>query len=175
MLDRARGEARAVARDTAWRVATHDTLGADDLAAETPADEAVASRQRLRQLVDAVADLPPQMQPPQRQADYTGLEQYLSENYTVERTELREGEVPDDVDVLIVGKPGPLDPRQQYALDQYLMRGGTIVALAGRYHIEPSRQGLSAVQDPAPFFDLLQTWGVGVRDALGNEAFGHVA
>jgi ABC-2 type transport system permease protein len=111
-------------------------------------------------------NLPPQMQPPQRQPDYTGLEQYLSENYTVERTELREGEVPDDVDVLIVGKPGPLDPRQQYALDQYLMRGGTIVALAGRYHIEPSRQGLSAVQEPAPLFDLLQTWGVSVRDAL---------
>lgn len=62
MLDRARGEARAVARDGAWRVATHDTLGPDDVAAETPADEAVASRQRLRQLVEAVADLPPQMQ-----------------------------------------------------------------------------------------------------------------
>jgi len=62
MLDRARGEARAVARDGAWRVATHDMLGPDDVAAEPPADEAVASRQRLRQLVDAVAELPPQMQ-----------------------------------------------------------------------------------------------------------------
>lgn len=62
MLDRARGEARATARDDAWRVVTHDTLGGDDVAGEPPADEAVASRQRLRQLVDAVGELPPQMQ-----------------------------------------------------------------------------------------------------------------
>lgn len=62
MLDRARGEARSVARDAAWRLVAHDSLGADDVAADAPADEAVASRQRLRQLVEAVADLPPQMQ-----------------------------------------------------------------------------------------------------------------
>jgi RNA polymerase sigma-70 factor (ECF subfamily) len=62
MLDRARGEARAVARDAAWRIVAHDTLGSEDVAAEAPADEAVASRQRLRQLVEAVAELPPQMQ-----------------------------------------------------------------------------------------------------------------
>jgi RNA polymerase sigma factor (sigma-70 family) len=62
MLDRARGEARTVARDGAWRMATHVSVGGDDVAEEAPADEAVASRQRLRQLVEAVAELPPQMQ-----------------------------------------------------------------------------------------------------------------
>jgi RNA polymerase sigma factor (sigma-70 family) len=62
MLDRARGDARAVARDAAWRQSAHVTLGGEDVAEETPADEAVASRQRLRLLVEAVVDLPPQMQ-----------------------------------------------------------------------------------------------------------------
>jgi RNA polymerase sigma-70 factor (ECF subfamily) len=62
MLDRARGEARSVARDAAWRLVAPDSLGGDDVAADAPADEAVASRQRLRQLVEAVAELPPQMQ-----------------------------------------------------------------------------------------------------------------
>nr|WP_296600287.1 RNA polymerase sigma factor [Phenylobacterium sp.] len=62
MLDRARGEARAVARDAAWRRVAHASEGGEDVADEAPADEAVASRQRLRQLVDAVGDLPPQMQ-----------------------------------------------------------------------------------------------------------------
>ena len=62
MLDRARGETRAAARDGAWRQAAHATIGGEDVAEEAPADEAVASRQRLRQLVDAAADLPPQMQ-----------------------------------------------------------------------------------------------------------------
>jgi RNA polymerase sigma-70 factor (ECF subfamily) len=62
MLDRARGEARALARDTAWRRVAHQSLGGEDVAGEAPADEAAASRQRLRQLIEAAADLPPQMQ-----------------------------------------------------------------------------------------------------------------
>ncbi|WP_293908147.1 RNA polymerase sigma factor [Phenylobacterium sp.] len=62
MLDRARGEARAGARDAAWRRTAHASVGEEDVAEEAPADEAVSSRQRLRQLVEAAADLPPQMQ-----------------------------------------------------------------------------------------------------------------
>jgi RNA polymerase sigma factor (sigma-70 family) len=60
MLDRARGEARSAARDTAWRQIARTEVGGVDVADETPADEAVASAQRLRQLVAAVQDLPPQ-------------------------------------------------------------------------------------------------------------------
>ena len=60
MLDRARGEARSVARDTAWRQTAHAEVGGTDVADLPPADEAAASAQRLRQLVAAVAELPPQ-------------------------------------------------------------------------------------------------------------------
>jgi RNA polymerase sigma factor (sigma-70 family) len=62
MLDRARGEARTLARDSAWRWVAHASVAGEDVAEEAPADEAAASRERLRRLVDAVADLPPQMQ-----------------------------------------------------------------------------------------------------------------
>lgn len=62
MVDRTRGEARAAAREAQWRGATRTSLGGEDVAEEPPADEAAASRQRLRQLVEAVAELPPQMQ-----------------------------------------------------------------------------------------------------------------
>jgi RNA polymerase sigma-70 factor (ECF subfamily) len=62
MLDRARADQRAAARDTAWRQTAHASLGGEDVADLPPADEALASRQRLNQLVGALADLPPQMQ-----------------------------------------------------------------------------------------------------------------
>jgi RNA polymerase sigma factor (sigma-70 family) len=62
MVDRTRGEARAAARDAQWRGAHRTSLAGEDIAEEPPADEATASRQRLRQLVEAVAELPPQMQ-----------------------------------------------------------------------------------------------------------------
>ena len=58
MLDR--GEARSAARDTAWRQVARTEVGGVDIAEEPPADEAAASAQRLRLLVAAVQDLPPQ-------------------------------------------------------------------------------------------------------------------
>ncbi|HEY0437082.1 MAG TPA: sigma-70 family RNA polymerase sigma factor [Phenylobacterium sp.] len=60
MVDRARGEVRAAARDTAWRQVARTELGGVDISDEPPADEAAASAQRLRQLVAAVERLPPQ-------------------------------------------------------------------------------------------------------------------
>ena len=60
MLDRARGESRAAARDTAWRQVARTEVGGVEVADEPPADEAAASAQRLRLLVAAVRDLPPQ-------------------------------------------------------------------------------------------------------------------
>jgi RNA polymerase sigma factor (sigma-70 family) len=60
MLDRARGEARSATRDTAWRQAVRTEIGGVDIAEEPPADEAAASAQRMRQLIAAVQELPPQ-------------------------------------------------------------------------------------------------------------------
>jgi len=62
ILDRARAETRSAVRESAWRESTHIRLGGEDVADLPPADEAVASRQRLAQLVEAVSALPPQMQ-----------------------------------------------------------------------------------------------------------------
>lgn len=62
LRDRARGEMRSAAREADWRNAHHATVAGEDVADDAPADEAAASRQRLRQLVEAVAELPPQMQ-----------------------------------------------------------------------------------------------------------------
>lgn len=60
MLDRARGEVRSAARDTAWRQLARTEVGGVDVADDPAADDAVASAQRLRQLVAAVQHLPPQ-------------------------------------------------------------------------------------------------------------------
>jgi len=60
MLDRARGEARSAVRDTAWRQAVRTEIGGIDIADEPPADEAAASAERMRRLIAAVRELPPQ-------------------------------------------------------------------------------------------------------------------
>ncbi|HHO51476.1 MAG TPA: ABC transporter permease [Deltaproteobacteria bacterium] len=110
--------------------------------------------------------LPPQAQPPPPQPDYQMLERLLSENLEVERTLLENGLVPQDVDVLVMGKTATMNAKQQFAVDQYLMRGGSVIALAGAYKIKIERQNMVAQAEDPPLFDLLSAWGVEVQPSI---------
>ncbi len=110
--------------------------------------------------------LPPQLQPQRRQPDYRVLEQYLGENYRVERLQLEDGDVPDYIDILIVGKPGDITEEQRFAMDQYLMRGGSLVALAGNWNVQADRNGLNTVEQDRGLADMLQAWGATIGKSL---------
>lgn len=60
MLDRLKQQRRSVARDDAWQLSRHTFAGEEAIADIAPADEAVAARERLRQLMAALDELPPQ-------------------------------------------------------------------------------------------------------------------
>jgi RNA polymerase sigma factor (sigma-70 family) len=61
MVDHVRSAQRASRRNAEWRLDTRATLGSEDLVSEPAADEALVAGERVRQLAQAVADLPPQM------------------------------------------------------------------------------------------------------------------
>ncbi len=61
MLDRLRQVRRSAAREDAWLRTAHTTLGGEDVVDQPPADEALASRQRLAKLVAELEGLPPRM------------------------------------------------------------------------------------------------------------------
>lgn len=109
---------------------------------------------------------PPHLQPPPPQADYRLLQRVLREGYEVVAARLDEGHVPDEVDVLVLGKVGALSDAARFAIDQYLMRGGSVVALAGSWRIEPDLEGLSAVRERGDLSELLAHYGVTVGDEL---------
>lgn len=110
--------------------------------------------------------LPPQMQQPPPPPDYQTLEQILGQTYTVERTDLAQGFLDEDVDVVVVGKMGQMSPLQEYALDQFLMRGGSVIALAGSYHLNIERDSLGVSPEDRSLFELLEKWGVKVDSGL---------
>lgn len=73
MLDRLRGERRTGRRDAAW-LASHSTrLGGQEVAAEPSAEAAVAARQRLALLTEALLELGPQTQRVFRMHKFDGL------------------------------------------------------------------------------------------------------
>jgi RNA polymerase sigma factor (sigma-70 family) len=73
MLDKIRAERRAAARDRDWREANRSVLGPDEIAEEPRADDAVAARQRLEQILAALRKLPPQTQRVFRMHKFEGM------------------------------------------------------------------------------------------------------
>ncbi|MBR7619247.1 sigma-70 family RNA polymerase sigma factor [Phenylobacterium sp. 20VBR1] len=61
MLDTARSAQRSAQREAGWRMVARTDLGGAEVDDGPAADEVIVSRQRLGQLVEAVAELPPQM------------------------------------------------------------------------------------------------------------------
>lgn len=59
MLDRLKQQRRAQARDRGWAETQSVSLGGEEVADAPPADEAMASRQRLERMLEALNELSP--------------------------------------------------------------------------------------------------------------------
>ena len=99
---------------------------------------------------------------------YAILEDVLREAYDLRRLSLDEGEIPAGIDVLILIAPHSLTDLQRYAIDQYLMRGGTIIAMAGQYRlgIDPYSGALLLDANDGGIQDMLAGYGIDIGDEL---------
>ncbi len=61
MVDHVRSAQRSSRRSAQWRLDSRTAVGGEDVVDEPAADEVVIGKERVRQLADAVAALPPQM------------------------------------------------------------------------------------------------------------------
>ncbi len=73
MLDRLRGERRTGRREAAWLEVQTSRLGGEEVSAEPSAEAAVAARQRLMLLSEALLDLSPQTQRVFRMHKFEGM------------------------------------------------------------------------------------------------------
>ncbi|MGE0545743.1 MAG: Gldg family protein [Kofleriaceae bacterium] len=107
--------------------------------------------------------MPPQQQPPPQA--FEALHQELARTYDVRSVELTAA-VPDDVDTLIVAGPANLDAAAAEHVDQFVMRGGSLIVLAGRYRLTPGPQALAVEKVTTGLESVLQKWGITVGDEL---------
>jgi ABC-2 type transport system permease protein len=84
---------------------------------------------------------------------FSYLEDALGTDAALKRTDLASGQVPNEADLLLVVDPKGFDDKQVFALDQYLMQGGTVVIAASPYDVnlgggsvgaQPQATGLEA-------------------------------
>jgi ABC-2 type transport system permease protein len=93
------------------------------------------------------------------------LESKLKQNAQVEAADLRGGHVPEQTDVLFVAAPENLDKTQLFAIDQFLMKGGTVVMATSPYKV--SLQGnLAAAKSPSGLEDWLKFHGLSLGDGM---------
>ncbi|MEN6478765.1 MAG: Gldg family protein [Anaerolineales bacterium] len=101
-------------------------------------------------------------------ATYEEARQALADEYQVSTVDLSTGAVPAEIDVLVLIAPQNLSERERFAIDQYLMRGGSVVAVAGNYGltIDPYSGSLALQEIQGGLRDLLLKYGIDVQKAL---------
>lgn len=99
------------------------------------------------------------------------VRQQLGREYTVRVIDLSSGIVPNDIDVLLVISPQSFTDKEKFAIDQYLVRGGSVVIAANPFKLDLDLQGqpiLSRVKGGIE--DLLQSYGIKMPNSLVMDA-----
>jgi len=99
---------------------------------------------------------------------YNTIADQLRQDYTVRNVDLSTGQVPADLDVLLVVAPQNMSDKERYAIDQYLMRGGSVVVAAGNYALNPDQMtgnlGVQLIE--GGLRDMLESYGITVDQAM---------
>src|ERR1700737_712364 len=87
----------------------------------------------------------------------------LKENYAVHDIPMTADKIGDDVSVLVVLHPQGISDQAQYAIDQFLLRGGKMVALLDPYSFVEAQTGApygGAAGYDSTLAKLLPAWGI---------------
>ena len=91
------------------------------------------------------------------------LRDKLSQEHTLKETDLRDGVVPEEADLLLVASPEEMDEKQLYSIDQFLMRGGTVIIATGTRDVMIN-QGLNAAKHKSGLEEWLAHNGLSMED-----------
>lgn len=96
------------------------------------------------------------------------LFQSLGQEYEVRAVDLLNGQVPPDIDVLVVVAPQGMDDSRRYAIDQYLMRGGSVIIAGSNFRAtaDPFTGGLALLPLEDGLSDMLTHYGITIEPTL---------
>ncbi|MCB0193751.1 MAG: Gldg family protein, partial [Anaerolineae bacterium] len=99
---------------------------------------------------------------------YNTIAEQLRQEYTVRNVDLSTGQVPTDIDVLMVIAPQNMTDQERYAIDQYLMRGGSLIVAAGNYALGVDQFAGNLTVEPidSGLREMLQGYGIDVEQSL---------
>jgi ABC-type uncharacterized transport system involved in gliding motility auxiliary subunit len=84
----------------------------------------------------------------------------LKRSFTVREVPITAEQIPDDVKVLVVIHPKDLRPATEYAIDQFVLKGGKLVAFLDPFCVLDQQPGRMAPPTTSTFPHLLKAWGI---------------
>ncbi|MGD8421840.1 MAG: Gldg family protein, partial [Gammaproteobacteria bacterium] len=97
---------------------------------------------------------------------FNRLETQLGSEFNVRHEDLSDGSVDNRADVLLLAAPTDLDKTQLFAVDQFLMRGGTVIAATSPFNAGLSQKRLSLEPHTSGLAEWLQHDGLTIEDKL---------
>ncbi len=93
------------------------------------------------------------------------LQRFAEQEHRVKPVDLSNGQVDPEADILVVVSPEQLQPKQVFAIDQFLMQGGTVVLATSPFDVD--FQGRLAAQDQdSGLKDWLASYGINLDHTL---------
>lgn len=160
------------------------TLSNDDTVVQVPLPEGMSAESLKRGieeglkrfatgLLKSVVLTAPEPVPPYMQQqgmpsgnEFTQLQSFLTSDFDVVTNALEDGVVPANSDLLVVVDPNSFSDQQVFALDQFLMKGGTVVVASGAYAVQPSQAGLNAMPRNSGLQEWLRHHGVEIGESF---------
>ncbi|MBF0422411.1 MAG: Gldg family protein [Magnetococcales bacterium] len=101
--------------------------------------------------------------------DYSKLKEVLSENSRVKESNLNSGQVPEETDLLMVLAPKDFKETQIFAMDQFLMQGGSIILATSPFDVEIGRS-LTATKIDSGLKEWLKSLGMTIEEGMVLDA-----
>ncbi len=89
----------------------------------------------------------------------------LNEEYDVRRLSLKNGDIPEEINLLLLIAPEYIESEQIYAVDQFLMRGGTVIVLASPFRVD-LEHNLSCSKSQAGLLPWLKNYGLEIEQTM---------
>jgi ABC-2 type transport system permease protein len=93
------------------------------------------------------------------------LHELLAKEHGVISADLTSGRVPDETDLLMVVAPESIDEKQLFAMDQFLMEGGTVVLATSPFAIGLEQQ-LNVSKQSSGLADWLKFHGISIEEKM---------
>ncbi|GLX77322.1 hypothetical protein tinsulaeT_06620 [Thalassotalea insulae] len=103
-------------------------------------------------------------------ASFSQLERMLGAELNVLKEDLSDGSVSGQADILMLMAPKSLDEKQLFAVDQFLMKGGTVIAATSPYSVNFTGRSLSMSPVDSGLSNWLSHHGLTIENSLVMDA-----